>query len=488
MTDFNKQNVAEGAPVLSPSPLESESSADLHTLPLESLKAVLDITALALEPERFTGSTSAVVTALASRLACDRVSLGIATRNELRVQALSHSAQFNHKTDLLNAITASMEEAVDQQRTVLVPAPAGWPAQSTRAHDELRRRYGAASVCSLPLWAHGRIVGVLTCERGGEQPFDRFTVELCEAMAALVGPTLDLKRRHDRALPFKIWESVRRQIGTVIGTGHMGVKLSVLLIAALGSWFLTSAGEFRVTSKAVLEGEVQRVAAAPFQGYIRTAPARAGDVVKAGQVLATLQDRDLQLERLKRLNEREQLAKEQRQALAERNAPKAEILSAQLRQVQAQLDLATDKLSRTQIVAPFAGVVVSGDLSQQLDAPVEEGKVLFEVAPLDTYRIVLQVDERDIGHVAVGQSGELRLSALPQELLLFEVAKITPVSTAQEGRNFFRVEGRFLTKPSQLRPAMEGVGKITIDRRPLAWIWTHDAMEWVRLKLWAWLP
>lgn len=35
---------------------------------------------------------------------------------------------------------------------------------------------------------------------------------------------------------------------------------------------------------------------------------------------------------------------------------------------------------------------------------------------------------------------------------------------------------------------MEGVGKITIDRRPLAWIWTHDAMEWVRLKLWAWLP
>jgi multidrug resistance efflux pump len=415
MTDFNKQNVAEGAPVLSPSPLESESSADLHTLPLESLKAVLDMTALALEPERFTGSTSAVVTALASRLACDRVSLGIATRNQLRVQALSHSAQFNHKTDLLNAITASMEEAVDQQQTVLVPAPAGWPAQSTRAHDELRRRYGAASVCSLPLWAHGRIVGVLTCERGGEQPFDRFTVELCEAMAALVGPTLDLKRQHDRALPFKIWESVRRQIGHGDRAGHMGVKLSLLLIAALGAWFLTSAGEFRVTSKAVLEGEVQRVAAAPFQGYIRTAPARAGDVVKAGQVLATLQDRDLQLERLKRLNEREQLAKEQRQALAERNAPKAEILSAQLRQVQAQLDLAADKLSRTQIVAPFAGVVVSGDLSQQLDAPVEEGKVLFEVAPLDTYRIVLQVDERDIGHVAVGQSGELRLSALPQE-------------------------------------------------------------------------
>jgi len=488
MTDCPKHTVGEGPPVLSPLPPESETSPDIHSLSLESLKAVLDMTALALEPERFTGSTSAVVTALASRLACDRVSLGVVTRDRIRVHALSHSAQFNLKTDLLNAITASMEEVVDQQQTVLVPAPPGWSSQSTRAHDELRRRYGAASVCSLPLWDHGRIIGVLSCERGGEQPFDRFTIEFCEAMAALIGPALDLKRQHDRALPFKIWESVRRQLVKVIGAGHIGLKLSLFLAVALSAGFFTATGSFRVSSKAVLEGEVQRVAAAPFRGYVKTAPARAGDVVRAGEVLATLQDRDLQLERLKHLNEREQLVKEQRQALAEHNAPKAEILSAQIKQVQARLDLTIDKLSRTQVTAPFAGIVVSGDLSQQLDAPVEEGKVLFEIAPLDTYRIVLQVDERDIGHVAVGQSGDLLLSAFPYDLFPFKVVKITPVSTAHEGRNFFRVEGRFATTPPQLRPAMEGVGKIAVNQRRLLWIWTHDAMEWFRLKLWAWLP
>ena len=488
MTDFSKHTIGEGSPALLHSFSEDRTAADIHPLPLESLRAVLDMTALALEPERFTGAVSAVVTALASRLACDRVSLGIATRNQLRVQALSHSAQFDHKTELLNTITASMEEALDQQRTILLPSPAGWPAQSARAHDELRRRYGARAVCSLPLWSHGRIVGVLTCERGGDQPFDRQAVDLCETIAALIGPALELKRQHDRSLPFKIWESSRRQIGKVIGAGHVGLKLILLLATAVGVLLFTTTGDFRVASKALLEGEVQRVAVAPFQGYVKTAPVRAGDIVKTGQVLATLQDRDLQLERLKRLNEREQLVKEHRQALAERNAPKAEIVTAQLRQVQAQLDLAADKLLRTQVVAPFAGVVVSGDLSQQLDAPVEEGKVLFEIAPLDTYRIVLQVDERDIGHVAVGQSGDLLLSALPHDLLPFKVEKITPVSTAHEGRNFFRVEGRFSTKPSQLRPAMEGVGKISIDRRLLVWIWTHDAVEWLRLKLWAWLP
>jgi hypothetical protein len=35
---------------------------------------------------------------------------------------------------------------------------------------------------------------------------------------------------------------------------------------------------------------------------------------------------------------------------------------------------------------------------------------------------------------------------------------------------------------------MEGVGKIEVDRRRLVWIWTHEALDWLRLKLWAWLP
>jgi len=80
------------------------------------------------------------------------------------------------------------------------------------------------------------------------------------------------------------------------------------------------------------------------------------------------------------------------------------------------------------------------------------------------------------------------VSALPDESLSFTVEKITPVSTPKDGRNFFRVEARLATPSAQLRPAMEGVGKIEIDRRRLVWIWTREAVDWVRLKLWAWLP
>ena len=156
--------------------------------------------------------------------------------------------------------------------------------------------------------------------------------------------------------------------------------------------------------------------------------------------------------------------------------------------MQAQIALLDEQIGRARVTAEFDGVVVTGDLSQSLGSPVNRGDVLFEVAPLDAYRVVLQVDERDIADVRVGQAGRLLLAAAPADPIPFRVGKITPVSTAREGRNYFRVEARFNEPPSHLRPAMEGVGKVEIDQRRLVWIWTHDALDWVTLKLWAWLP
>ena len=143
---------------------------------------------------------------------------------------------------------------------------------------------------------------------------------------------------------------------------------------------------------------------------------------------------------------------------------------------------------RTQLTAPFDGLVVSGDLTQALGSPVERGQVLFTVAPLDVYRILLQIDERDIGNVAQGQQGSLVLSSMPEKDHAFAVGKITPVSTAEEGRNYFQVEAKITEGSEMLRPGMEGVAKITVDRKPLIWIWTHRLLDWLRLTFWKLLP
>ena len=94
-------------------------------------------------------------------------------------------------------------------------------------------------------------------------------------------------------------------------------------------------------------------------------------------------------------------------------------------QAEAQLTLVEEKLARTAIRAPFDGIVVTGDLSQMFGSPVERGKLLFEVAPLDAYRVILKVDERDIRDVAAGQRGTIVLSGISAESMPLEVINIS---------------------------------------------------------------
>jgi multidrug resistance efflux pump len=215
---------------------------------------------------------------------------------------------------------------------------------------------------------------------------------------------------------------------------------------------------------------------------------RAGDLVREGDLLALLDDRDLALERDRLAGQLQQLDNEYRRALGERDAPSVHILQARIDQVHAQHDLALEQLARARVEAPFDGIVVSGDLSQQLGSPARIGDLLFEIAPLDRYRAVLSVDERDIEELVVGQRGQLIFSAFTEHAIGFEVERITPVSIASEGRNQFFVEAKLDETPGRLRPGMEGVGKIEVDRRRLIWIWTHGAVDWLRLALWRWLP
>jgi biotin carboxyl carrier protein len=453
------------------------------------MKSILDVTATVLAQDRYHAAAMALASELATRLGCERVSVGRVRRRRCRVQAVSHSAQFGKQTNLIRAIEAAMNEVLDQHASVAYPASEGATARVTRAHADLVREQEVGAVCSVPFYEGDRLTGVLTLERAASRPFDAATIEWCEAFGAVAGPILGLRYREDRWAGAKVWDALATQTRHLFGPQHVGLKLAVLGVTALATFFTLAKGDYRVSVKTVLEGQVVRAAASPFNGYIAEAPVRAGDIVKQGQMLGVLDDRDLRLERMKWLSQMQQLQKQYSDALAKRDAAQVEILTAQLNQTKAELALVEDQLSRTQVVAPFDGVVISGDLSQSLGAPVERGQVLFEVAPLEAYRVILEADERDVDDVAVGQHGQLVLSAFPADALPFTVVSVTPVSTAREGRNYFRVEARLDQPPDQrMRPGMEGVGKIVVDRRLLIWIWTHEAIDWVRLALWTWLP
>jgi multidrug resistance efflux pump len=163
------------------------------------------------------------------------------------------------------------------------------------------------------------------------------------------------------------------------------------------AFFSVATGNYRIGANASLEGSVRRVLVAPFDGYVAEALHRAGELVSAGTVLATLDQRDLTLEYYKWASQQAQYAKQYQEAAAQHDRAQSSILLAQVQQAEAQMNLLKEQLGRARIAAPFDGLVVSGDLNQSLGTSVKRGQVLFEVSPLNAYRVVLDVDEAEIG-------------------------------------------------------------------------------------------
>jgi len=460
--------------------LRRQNLADAEIL--QRARIALDVLAVAGEQGRLPAMAMAVVNDLASRFACERVALGVDRGGRVRLLALSHSAFFEPKSQFVAALESAMDEALDQRRSVAYPPLAEADDGIAIAHRDFA---APRAVCSVVLASRGIGVGVLSFERG--TPFTSDDRRAFEAVGSLLAPLLHSRIELHRWFAGRLVDKLRRIWQHLGDRRRPGLRVAVAfaVVLLLGVLFLD--GDYRISARAVVEGEVQRAAVAPFAGFLREAPVRAGFVVRQGQMLATLDERDLLVERQRALAEREQHGARYRDALAKHERASANVSLAQMQQAESQLALVEDKLFRARIVAPFDGIVVSGDLSQLLGSPVEQGKLLFEIAPLDAYRVILKVEDRDIRDVRAGQTGKLVLSGLAGEALDFEVRNIS-MAEAEDGRNVFRVEAQLARNDLKLRPGMEGVGKINAGAQSHAWIWTHRLTDWLRLQAWTWLP
>ncbi len=420
---------------------------------------------------------------LAIRLACERASLGVREGLVVRLKSISGLANFDGRTQMARCIEAAMEESLDIDETLCYP-PIPGENFPDKAQRDLIAQQGSTSVCTLRLPGRDGHFGAITLERNTGAPFDADTVEWCQSVLGIAGPVIELKRFEERPFWRKTIDAARETLINLLGPERLKLRVvcgSLLAVLLLSSIF---SGTYEVRAPARVSGTVSQVVAAPLAGFIKSAEVRAGDTVAEGQLLANIDDRSLQLELTKWQSEKNKTDKAYQEALAMRARTELSILRAKSEQIDAELALVEAQIDRTNLKAPFAGYIVSGDLNQSLGSPVELGDILFEVAPLNQYRIVLEVSERDMAGVKTGLPGRIRIAAMPGDPVDFQVEQIVPLAVSDDGGSYFRVEAQLDREVPQLRPGMEGVARIEVGDRKLIWIWTHNLFS--RLRLWFW--
>lgn len=441
------------------------------------------------EPD-FETACIACVNELAATLKCERVSLGFLQNNRVKVSTLSHTVQVDSKLSLLNAVAAAMDEALDQESVIVEPpTEADTATLVSRAQRLLISDHDSGHVVTAPFSWRGKQSGAFTFERSKGNTFSEEDIKLCETVADQLGPLLEEHRRESRWFGARMAENMVALLGRLFGRGHLLLKTTAIVLLLLTTFLIFARDDYRVAAPAYLKGEVQRVIAAPFDGYIAEAEFRAGDTVKKGDIIALLDDRELMLERIRWTTQRRQHVLEYDQALGDQKRSEVGVIRARIKQAESQIELIDAQLKRSRLTAPFDGILVSGDLSQSIGGAVRKGDTLFELVPLGNYRIVLNVDESDIRYIAESQEGGMVLTSLPETSLPLKVSKITPVSKSEEGRNYFEVEAQLLgDQILELRPGMEGIAKVTTEEQRQVWIWTHRFSDWIKLQYWSLWP
>ncbi len=450
------------------------------------------------EQKTFYAASMELVTVLANELQCEKVIYGVYKKSDMDLVALSNNGQFGRKMDLMSSVADLMLEAIDQQRSIRFPLEESIEKiisdneaeiEIAVKHQQFAKRFDSVSLLTVPVFSDvGDCLGAVTLERSKGQTFDQEEQDLVTTISRIALNVIDEKRRNEWSVGRIIRERIARFWHTTV-SNQFPLRNAILGgIAAVLLLGFVLPGDLEIKANTFLEGYIERAVVAPFDGFIQVSEKRVGDAVKKGEVLGSMDSSELELELTDLLGQQSQSLSQIRESQAAGDRSRAKIFQTQLQQVQAQINLLKSRITRTNLLAPYDGYIVRGDLNRQLGAAINRGDVMFVVAPLDKYRVVMQVDERDISYIQEGNPASLIFSALPSERIETQITDITPIATAAAGRNFFRVEAELSDEQQRLRPGMEGVVRIEAGRHNLMWIWIRGFVDWLRIFIWKWMP
>lgn len=280
-----------------------------------------------------------------------------------------------------------MEEASDQDEEIVYPKP---PDDNFiyRENEKYLVTKDMDAGVSLPLRVEGKPVGVITLERP-DQGFSPMETKALRLICDLTSRRLQDLEHQCQWVHKKALRKSRKGLSVIFGFEHTWTKLAVLLgIAAIAALFLWP-WYYRVEASVNLKADTQIHVPAPFDGFIEEVRVRNGDKVEEGNVLLTLDKKELLLQEAESLAK---LSRFQTQARSARNLgsiSESNLARLELAEEEARLQLIRHRLAMADLRAPENGVLVEGDLRERIGSPVSKGDPLFRLAVLDDMHLRL---------------------------------------------------------------------------------------------------
>lgn len=140
----------------------------------------------------------------------------------------------------------------------------------------------------------------------------------------------------------------------------------------------------------------------------------------------------------------------------------------QIDQAQASFQSTLDTLSKTVYNSPIDGIITSLRVEEGEIAMIgtmnNPGTILMTIADLSVMEVEVEVDETDVIGVEIGHLAEVRVDALPDQIIMGEVTEIgssalQKATTSQESKDF-KVIITLVAPPQSLKPGLSASADI----------------------------
>ena len=429
------------------------------------------------QTESVSGASMVVVNHL--RRMCDAEQVAIALRdgkNSLKVHAVSDVEKIDAHSEANKVITNACNQAILTGEVLQYPPPEDEHSPAMLALDKYCKSNNIESCIGLPLKNDdGETFGSLLLGiNEPEKKHPQFN-EYLSRMVTLTSGHLGVVMRANqglRDLSKKRWRTFRSAWLTKF----------VAAIAACLAALMFVPWQYRVACECEIQPVLRRFVAAPYDGILEKSLVESGDIVEPDQLVAHLDGAQLRIELSGLRADYAGAEKRKKSALAKRETGASNIARSEMRRYQAKIDILQAQLENLEVRSPVAGIVVSGDLEKVEGAPVEMGKTLFEIAPLDNMLAEIGIPESEIQYAKPGQTVSIKLNAFPFKTWTGTIEKIHPSSEIIESESVFVAQVRLNNQEDQLRPGMQGSAKISTHYSPIGWNLFHQS--WEKIRYW----
>jgi RND family efflux transporter MFP subunit len=221
-------------------------------------------------------------------------------------------------------------------------------------------------------------------------------------------------------------------------------------------------------------------------GVVSKVLVKEGQVVRAGQVVAEMEDWNAQSGVAEAQSRYQSAQLQMNRALATSDGTAAGVQRVQAEYWKAELDRARELLDKSQLRSPIDGAIATPHVENLVGRKLGRGDSFAEV--VDTSQAIVDVaaGDEDAGLLQVGQQASVKLNSYPTRTFHGEVAIVSPQAASVQDSTVFYSRVSVPNPDGAIRAGMEGRGKIHVGWRPAGYVFFRGPFFWAYSRLWYW--